>query len=160
MACQRRQLISKQLFTEHFWWVYNRLQSRADGDYTTAAYFRFMTLLGAFGTLSGAIMGSDAAVEHMIQGLARQCALCPVRVEQTVPLHTAVPTSTKMPYATCCCSAAAFRVFLAEKVDVAILEVGLGGRLDATNCVPQPVVCGVSALGYDHMELLGNTLRV
>ncbi len=57
-------------------------------------------------------------------------------------------------------SAAAFRVFLAEKVDVAILEVGLGGRLDATNCVPQPVVCGISALGYDHMELLGNTLRV
>ena len=56
--------------------------------------------------------------------------------------------------------AAAFRVFLAEKVDVAILEVGLGGRLDATNCVPRPVVCGVSALGFDHMELLGNTLRV
>lgn len=57
-------------------------------------------------------------------------------------------------------AAAAFRVFLAEKVDVAILEVGLGGRLDATNCVPQPVVCGISALGYDHMELLGNTLSV
>ena len=56
--------------------------------------------------------------------------------------------------------AAAFRVFLVEKVDVAILEVGLGGRLDATNCVPQPVVCGISALGYDHMELLGNTLSV
>ncbi len=56
--------------------------------------------------------------------------------------------------------AAAFRVFLAEKVDVAIMEVGLGGRLDATNCVPRPVVCGVSALGFDHMELLGNTLRV
>ena len=49
IAWERRQLISKQLFTEHFWWVYNRLQSRADGDYTTAAYFRFMTLLGAFG---------------------------------------------------------------------------------------------------------------
>ena len=45
-----RQLISKQLFTEHFWWVYNRLQSRADGDYTTAAYFRFMTLLGDDGS--------------------------------------------------------------------------------------------------------------
>ena len=48
-AWERRQLISKQLFTEHFWWVYNRLESRADGDYTTAAYFRFMTLLGASG---------------------------------------------------------------------------------------------------------------
>ncbi|KAK9791368.1 hypothetical protein WJX73_000093 [Symbiochloris irregularis] len=51
------------------------------------------------------------------------------------------------------------QVFLAEKVDVVILEVGLGGRLDATNCVQTPVVCGVSSLGFDHMELLGNTLR-
>lgn len=55
---------------------------------------------------------------------------------------------------------AGFKVFLAEHVDVAIIEVGLGGRLDATNIVPNPVVCGVSSLGFDHMELLGNTLRV
>lgn len=51
-------------------------------------------------------------------------------------------------------------MFIDEGVDVAILEVGLGGRLDATNIVPQPVVCGVTSLGFDHMELLGNTLRV
>lgn len=55
---------------------------------------------------------------------------------------------------------AAFRMFLAEKVDVAILEVGLGGRLDATNCVREPVVCGISALGFDHQALLGYTLPV
>ena len=41
-----------------------------------------------------------------------------------------------------------------------ILEVGLGGRLDATNIVPQPVVCGITPLGYDHMDVLGHTLRV
>lgn len=51
-----------------------------------------------------------------------------------------------------------FKVFLEQKVDVVILEVGLGGRLDATNCVRHPVVCGVSSLGFDHMELLGYTL--
>lgn len=51
-------------------------------------------------------------------------------------------------------------MFLAEGVDVAILEVGLGGRLDATNCVRQPVVTGISALGFDHMALLGYTLPV
>ena len=55
---------------------------------------------------------------------------------------------------------AGFKVFIEEGVDVAILEVGLGGRLDATNIVPHPVVCGVSSLGFDHMELLGYTLRV
>ncbi|GAB4823124.1 hypothetical protein N2152v2_010170 [Parachlorella kessleri] len=51
-----------------------------------------------------------------------------------------------------------FKVFLEEKVDVVVLEVGIGGRLDATNCVRQPVVCGVTPLGFDHMELLGSTL--
>jgi hypothetical protein len=38
-------------------------------------------------------------------------------------------------------------------VDVAVLEVGLGGRLDATNVVRAPVVCGVASLGFDHMEV-------
>lgn len=41
---------------------------------------------------------------------------------------------------------------------MAILEVGLGGRLDATNVIPKPVVCGITSLGFDHMELLGHTL--
>jgi len=41
---------------------------------------------------------------------------------------------------------------------VAILEVGLGGRLDATNVIAAPVACGITSLGFDHMELLGHTL--
>uniref|UniRef100_A0A8R7QMG7 Folylpolyglutamate synthase n=2 Tax=Triticum urartu TaxID=4572 RepID=A0A8R7QMG7_TRIUA len=52
----------------------------------------------------------------------------------------------------------AFKIFSAEQVDVALLEVGLGGKFDATNVVKSPVVCGISSLGYDHMEILGNTL--
>lgn len=52
----------------------------------------------------------------------------------------------------------AFLIFLETRVDVAILEVGLGGRLDATNCIRSPAVCGVTPLGFDHMELLGHTL--
>ncbi len=52
------------------------------------------------------------------------------------------------------------RVFLEQNVDVAIFEVGLGGRLDATNCIRCPVVCGISALGFDHMDVLGHTLPV
>lgn len=52
----------------------------------------------------------------------------------------------------------AFKIFAGEQVDVAILEVGLGGRFDATNVVQAPIVCGISSLGYDHMEILGNTL--
>ncbi len=53
---------------------------------------------------------------------------------------------------------AGLQIFLREKVDVAVLEVGLGGRLDATNVVREPYVCGISSLGYDHMEILGHTL--
>lgn len=49
-------------------------------------------------------------------------------------------------------------MFLEQQVDVVILEVGLGGRLDATNCVRSPVVCGIASLGFDHMDLLGHTL--
>ncbi|KAF5959422.1 hypothetical protein HYC85_000631 [Camellia sinensis] len=76
----------------------------------------------------------------------------------------------------------AFKIFAAEQVDVAILEVGLGGKFDATNVaslslensfgldisdfdiitltfqVQKPIVCGITSLGYDHMEILGNTL--
>ncbi|GAB2288563.1 Folylpolyglutamate synthase, partial [Dionaea muscipula] len=52
----------------------------------------------------------------------------------------------------------AFKIFAAEQVDVAIMEVGLGGKFDATNVVRTPTVCGITSLGYDHMEILGNTL--
>ncbi|KAK6124732.1 hypothetical protein DH2020_041527 [Rehmannia glutinosa] len=45
------------------------------------------------------------------------------------------------------------------QVDVAIIEVGLGGTRDSTNVIKDPVVCGVSPLGMDHMETLGDTLR-
>ncbi|XP_051149329.1 folylpolyglutamate synthase isoform X2 [Andrographis paniculata] len=52
----------------------------------------------------------------------------------------------------------AFKIFVCEKVDVAIIEVGLGGMRDSTNVIESPVVCGVSSLGMDHMETLGDTL--
>lgn len=48
--------------------------------------------------------------------------------------------------------------FLDEKVDYVVYEVGLGGRLDATNVII-PVVCGITNIGFDHMGILGNTLE-
>uniref|UniRef100_A0A7S3D2T1 tetrahydrofolate synthase n=1 Tax=Palpitomonas bilix TaxID=652834 RepID=A0A7S3D2T1_9EUKA len=52
----------------------------------------------------------------------------------------------------------AFYIFQSEKVDVAIVEVGVGGRYDATNILPHPMVCGISSIGFDHMAILGDTL--
>ncbi len=50
------------------------------------------------------------------------------------------------------------QVFVQEQVDVAILEVGMGGRYDATNVVPRPVVCGISSLALEHTAILGNSI--
>ncbi|KAM7093526.1 folylpolyglutamate synthase, mitochondrial isoform 2-T2 [Molossus nigricans] len=53
----------------------------------------------------------------------------------------------------------AFHVFLQEKVDLAVMEVGIGGAYDCTNIIRKPVVCGVSSLGIDHTSLLGDTME-
>jgi dihydrofolate synthase/folylpolyglutamate synthase len=53
--------------------------------------------------------------------------------------------------------AMAFDYFASAEVDIAIIEVGLGGRLDATNII-QPEVSLITNIGFDHMDLLGNTL--
>jgi dihydrofolate synthase/folylpolyglutamate synthase len=55
-------------------------------------------------------------------------------------------------------TAAAFEIFRRAKVDVAVCEVGLGGRLDATN-VLAPLVTAVTTIGLDHQRYLGDTLE-
>ncbi|VDM52655.1 unnamed protein product [Angiostrongylus costaricensis] len=52
----------------------------------------------------------------------------------------------------------AFHVFLEESVDVAIVEVGIGGEYDNTNIIQHPIVCGVTTLDIDHTSLLGSSL--
>lgn len=54
--------------------------------------------------------------------------------------------------------AMAFTYFAAEKVDVAVVEVGLGGRLDSTNII-QPELSVITNIGFDHMQFLGDTLE-
>ncbi len=54
-------------------------------------------------------------------------------------------------------TALAFLYFAQQKVDAAVIEVGLGGRLDATNVVT-PVVSVITSLSYDHTHLLGDSL--
>jgi dihydrofolate synthase/folylpolyglutamate synthase len=54
-------------------------------------------------------------------------------------------------------TALAFLYFRRERADFAVLEVGLGGRLDSTN-ICQPVVCAITSISFDHTRQLGNTL--
>lgn len=57
------------------------------------------------------------------------------------------------------CLAMALLYFREQQCDVVILETGLGGSLDATNAVGVPEVAVITKIGYDHMEILGNTLE-
>ena len=74
-------------------------------------------------------------------------------IEFIKPYVAAVPDLTTFEITT----ALAFLYFSLQKVDMAVIEVGLGGRLDATNIV-QPVVSAITSISYDHTQLLGDTL--
>jgi dihydrofolate synthase/folylpolyglutamate synthase len=59
-----------------------------------------------------------------------------------------------------CATAAAFELFREAGVEIAVLEVGLGGRLDATNVIDRPLVTAITPISYDHMQFLGDTLAL
>ncbi|NWV26928.1 FOLC protein, partial [Origma solitaria] len=76
------------------------------------------------------------------------------RLEETKdPEHTSMPAYFRF------LTIMAFHVFLQEKVDLAVVEVGIGGTYDCTNIIRAPVVCGVSSLGIDHTSILGDTME-
>jgi len=54
--------------------------------------------------------------------------------------------------------ALAFYHFRAEKIDIGVIEVGLGGRLDSTNVIT-PILSVITNIGWDHMDLLGNSIE-
>lgn len=74
-------------------------------------------------------------------------------VEDSWPVFEALPTA-RFPE---CLNAIAFRWFQRSQVDFAVIEVGVGGRLDATN-VLTPELAVFTSISFDHMHLLGNTL--
>ncbi|MCH1723392.1 bifunctional folylpolyglutamate synthase/dihydrofolate synthase [Lactococcus formosensis subsp. bovis] len=81
-------------------------------------------------------------------------------VEQLKPLVEAMDKKEKLAGITEfeIITALAFRYFADEKVDVALIEVGLGGLLDSTNVI-QPVVTAITTIGMDHMDILGDTIE-
>ncbi|KAI4129650.1 MAG: hypothetical protein LQ338_002133 [Usnochroma carphineum] len=56
-------------------------------------------------------------------------------------------------------TATAFELFARERVEVGVIEVGLGGRYDATNVIEHPLVTVITKIGKDHQALLGNTIE-
>lgn len=88
---------------------------------------------------------SDAVLERYGNPLVETSA----RLAQEANIH-----ATPFEHGT----ALAYAVFAGEQVDVAVVEVGLGGRLDPTNVIT-PDVCAITAIGLDHMRTLGNTVE-
>jgi dihydrofolate synthase/folylpolyglutamate synthase len=74
-------------------------------------------------------------------------------VENIKPYVATIPELTTFEITT----ALAFAYFQQQRVDAAVIEVGLGGRLDATNVV-RPILSVITSISYDHTHLLGNTL--
>ena len=55
-------------------------------------------------------------------------------------------------------TAVGFEIFRRKKVDVVVLEVGLGGRYDSTNIIESPLCSVITGIAFDHVQILGNTL--
>lgn len=96
--------------------------------------------------LDGALIGEEAVarlVETRLQPVVAQMAASGNPGD--------VPTYYEL------CTALGFLAFVEARVDLAVLEVGLGGRLDATNVVT-PALAVITPISYDHMAILGDTL--
>jgi dihydrofolate synthase/folylpolyglutamate synthase len=95
----------------------------------------------------------DYAERIQINGVCIPHADLVELVEFIKPYVAAIPELTTFEITT----ALAFCYFQQQGVDVAVIEVGLGGRLDATNVIC-PIVSVITSISYDHTHLLGNTL--
>ena len=80
-------------------------------------------------------------------------------VELTELLRPAVESMEDKPTEFELITAIAFAYFRRHNVDVVVLEVGLGGRLDSTNVIRNPLLSVVTGIDFDHTDLLGNTLQ-
>ncbi len=97
----------------------------------------------------------DYAERIQLDGAAIPHGRLPELVEQVKPHVAAIPKLTTFEITT----AIAFLYFAEEGADAAVIEVGLGGRLDATNVV-SPRVSVITSISYDHTFVLGDTLTL
>jgi dihydrofolate synthase/folylpolyglutamate synthase len=97
------------------------------------------------------VMGRDAVDAETLGQAAGDVLDCADRLRHTgtLPVHPTFFEAT---------TAIAFELFRRAKVDVAIVEVGLGGRFDSTNVV-RPIVGAITSIGFDHEQYLGHSLE-
>ena len=87
------------------------------------------------------------------ESLARITSLVKEKIEIMLKEGSNHPTEFEV------VTAIGFKYFQEQKIDFLVLEVGLGGRFDATNVVSNTLVSVITSISYDHMEYLGDTLE-
>ncbi|MEO1208693.1 MAG: folylpolyglutamate synthase/dihydrofolate synthase family protein [Cyanobacteria bacterium J06638_20] len=100
---------------------------------------------------------------HLVSWCERICLdeqpIAPTDLEQVLTqVEAAIASDRETPTQFEVFTAAAWLYFAQQSVDIAVVEVGLGGRLDATNVVDQPLVSVITSIGRDHWQQLGPTL--
>ncbi|CAI0412145.1 unnamed protein product, partial [Linum tenue] len=165
--------ISQEKFLAYFWWCFNRLKVILVGLFSLQKDLKFTGLVHMRTTCFTLILyhihaaefgryGQERTTEDVpMPPLFRFLTLLAFKIFSAEQVHkywfhlqhclSCLSSETQLNWDLICYS------FFVQ-VDVAILEVGLGGRFDATNVVQKPVVCGIASLGYDHIEILGDTL--
>lgn len=88
--------------------------------------------------------------EHPISSTELERLL--IEVQAAIPVGEESPTQFEV------ITAAAWLYFAQQKVDLAVIEVGLGGRLDATNVCDRPLISIITSIGREHWQVLGPTL--
>ena len=106
----------------------------------TSPYLVRMNERFRLGAIGGGVLVSDAELVEVLGECERQNGEAPITVFEIE-------------------TAAAFVLFSRHPADLLLLEVGLGGRLDATNVVERPLVDVITPISMDHIDFLGNTLE-
>lgn len=100
---------------------------------------------------------------HLVDWCERICLneepISPVDLQQLLwQVQAAIPPDESSPTQFEVITAAAWLYFAQQQVDIAVVEVGLGGRLDATNVCDRPLVSIITSISREHWQILGSTL--
>jgi folylpolyglutamate synthase/dihydrofolate synthase len=153
--------LEKDLFARYFFEVWDKLESAAAAATATSS-----SSFPAASVKSSILSSSTSENSHQMDGKSfssipsaasgLHTALAPASSSSNILKSDGrlAPKPSYFRYLTLM----SFHVFIQEKVDFAIVEVGIGGAFDSTNIVEQPLATGITSLGMDHMAILGDTL--
>ena len=143
-----RELVAKETFHEAFWRCHHKLRDVASDTLPMPGYFRRAP------STSVSLLPPLQRTHSPLTRMRLQCRAGAAATDALIDLKTTPEALVLHRFLTYL----ALTIFIEQRLDVIVLEVGLGGRLDATNIVPAPVATAVTTLDYDHVELLGDTL--